>query len=48
MNSDMRYIDSEILAAKAQIAQRKKCLIDILIETLKKSLNPNHSNHIIK
>ena len=41
MNSDVRYIDSEILAAKAQIAQREKCLIDILTETLKKSLNPN-------
>ena len=41
MNSDVRYIDSEILEAKAQIAQREKCLIDILTETLKKSLNPN-------
>ena len=41
MNSDVRYIDPEILEAKAQIAQREKCLIDILTETLKKSLNPN-------
>ena len=38
MNSDVRYIDSEILAAKAQVAQREKCLIDILTEILKKSL----------
>lgn len=41
MNSAVRYIDSEILDAKAQITQRKKCLIDILTETLKKALNPN-------
>ena len=41
MNSAVRYIDSEILEAKAQIAQREKCLIDILTETLKKALNPN-------
>ena len=30
MNSAVRYIDSEILEAKAQIAQREKRLIDIL------------------
>ena len=41
MNSAARYIDSEILEAKAQIAQREKRLIDILTETLKKALNPN-------
>lgn len=41
MNSAVRYIDSEILEAKAQIAQREKRLIDILTETLKKALNPN-------
>lgn len=41
MNSAVRYIDSEILEAKAQIAQHEKHLIDILTETLKKSLNPN-------
>ena len=41
MNSAVRYIDSEILEAKAQMAQREKCLIDILTETLKKALNPN-------
>ena len=41
MNSDVRYIDPEILEAKAQIVQREKCLIDILTEILKKSLNPN-------
>ena len=41
MNSDVRYIDPEILEAKAQIAQREKRLIDILTEILKKSLNPN-------
>ena len=48
MNSDVRYIDSEILAAKAQIAQREKCLIDILTDTLKKSLNPNISPHTLR
>ena len=41
MNSAVRYIDSEILEAKARIAQRKKYLIDTLTETLKKALNPN-------
>lgn len=41
MNSDVRYIDPEILEAKVQIAQREKRLIDILTETLKKALNPN-------
>lgn len=42
MNSDVRYIDPEILAAKAQITQREKCLIDIITETLKKIIKSQY------